>query len=94
MDIEITNPVNCMRLIMKKLKIKQKISNETVELFQAQYGTGPCTAHDIYFALNEASFIAACEGMQGEYILNLEEDIAKALSFDWAEYDVSGMIKF
>lgn len=94
MDIEIANPVNCMRLIMKKLKIKQKITNETVELFQAQYGTSPCTAHDIYFAMNEASFIAACEGMQGEYILNLEEDIAKALSFDWSEYDVSGMIKF
>ena len=33
MDIEIRNPVNCLKLLMKELGIKQKIRNEVVELF-------------------------------------------------------------
>lgn len=94
MEIEIRNPINCMRLVMDKFGIKKKLINEVVELFQAQHGTGPCTAHDLYFAMNEASFFAACEGMQGHSIVSLEEDIAKALSVDWAEYDVFGAIKW
>ena len=28
MDIEIRNPVNCLKLLMKELGIKQKIRNE------------------------------------------------------------------
>ena len=50
MDIDIQNPVNCLHLIMKELKINQKIRNEVVELFVGQYGEEPCTAHDLYFA--------------------------------------------
>lgn len=66
MDIEIRNPVNCLKLLMKELGIKQKIRNEVVELFVSQNGEGACTAHDLYYAMNEASFFAACEGMSGQ----------------------------
>lgn len=83
MDIEIRNPVNCLKLLMKELGIKQKIRNEVVELFVSQNGEGACTAHDLYYAMNEASFFAACEGMSGQGILKLEEDITKALIKDW-----------
>lgn len=38
MDIDIQNPVNCLHLIMKELKINQKIRNEVVDLFVGQYG--------------------------------------------------------
>lgn len=48
MDIDIQNPVNCLHLIMKELKINQKIRNEVVDLFVGQYGEEPCTAHDLY----------------------------------------------
>lgn len=92
MDIEIRNPVNCLKLIMKKVGIKQKIRNEVVELYVAQSGTGACTAHDLYFAINEASFLAACEGMPAHRILRLEEDITKAITLDWKEFDVCGAI--
>ena len=93
MDIDIQNPVNCLHLIMKEIKISQKIRNEVVELFLGQYGEEPCTAHDLYFSLNEAAFFAACEGFPGHRILKLEEDIAKTLSFDWKAFDVYGTIK-
>lgn len=93
MDIEIRNPVNCLKLLMKELGIKQKIRNEVVELFVSQNGEGACTAHDLYYAMNEASFFAACEGMSGQGILKLEEDITKALIKDWKKYDVYGAVK-
>lgn len=45
-------------------------------------GAGPCTAHDLYYAMNEASFFGACEGLQGYSIIKLEEEITRALSLD------------
>lgn len=93
MDIEIENPVNCLHLVMKEIKISQKIRNEVVEQYIAQYGEEPCTAHDLYYAINETSFFAACEGFSGSRILKLEEDIARTLSMDWKAFDVIGAIK-
>ena len=63
-------------------------------MFEAQSGSGPCTAHDIYFAMNEASFIGACNGMQGHDIISMEEQITRALAYDWMEFDVGGAIKW
>lgn len=92
MDVEIKHPVNCLMEILKRLRMKKKIKTDVIELFEAQNGTTPCTAHDLYYALNEASFFAACEGLQGQEIIKVEEEIAKVLKFDWAEYDVYGSV--
>lgn len=48
---------------------------------------------DLYFAMHEAAFFAACEGFSAPRILKLEEDIAKTLAFDWKGFDVYGTIK-
>lgn len=84
MDIEIHHPVNCLMGILNKLDMKKKIKNEVVELFQSQNGDVACSAHDLYYALNEAVFFAACEGMKSQEIIRLEEEVAKVLSYDWA----------
>lgn len=94
MDIEIRHPSNCLRLVMRKIGIRKKLINQVVELYEAQNGTGPCTAHDLYYAMNEASFFGACEGLQGYSIIKLEEEITRALSLDWKEFDVGGAIKW
>lgn len=94
MDIEIRHPSNCLRLVMRKIGIRKKLINQVVELYEAQNGTGPCIAHDLYYAMNEASFFGACEGLQGYSIIKLEEDITRALSLDWKEFDVGGAIKW
>lgn len=94
MDIEIQNPLNCLKLVMKRIGIRKKLINDVAELFEYQSGNAPCTAHDIYFAINEASFCAACDGMQGHGIISLEEQVTRALTLDWKEYDVSGAIKW
>ena len=94
MDIEIHHPANCLMGILNKLDMKKKIKNEVVELFKAQNGDVPCSAHDLYYALNEAVFFAACEGMKSQEIIRLEEEIAKVLSYDWAEYDLCIPVKW
>ena len=42
-----------------------------------QYGEEPCTAHDLYFAMHEAAFFAACEGFSAPRILKLERRYCK-----------------
>lgn len=94
MEIEIRNPLNCLRLMMRKIGIKKKYINQVVELYEAQNGTGSCTAHDLYYAMNEASFFGAGDGLPGHSIIKLEEDITRALVMDWKEFDVGGAIKW
>jgi len=89
MDIEIRNPLNCLKLVMKRIGIRKKLINEVAEMFENQNGTDACTAHDLYFAINEACFFAACEGMQGHGIISLEEQVTRALALNWKEYDVN-----
>jgi hypothetical protein len=94
MDTDISHPLNCLMGILKRINISKKIATEVINLYDAKYGDDPCTAHDLYYALNEAPFVAACNGMQGSKILAIEENVARAINLDWEEYDVAGNIKW
>lgn len=94
LDIEIKYPVNCFIGIMKELRIGKKIGSRALELYVAQHGEGPATAHQLYYALNEAVFFAACNGIQGTRLLKLEEQITKALTYDWEQYDLFGTVSW
>lgn len=94
LGIEIVNPVNCMKGVMDKLGIPRKYEAEAVDLFAAQYGEDPCTAHEIYFGISEILYMLACEGEEGSRITRMEETIARALSVKWTEYDVPGAYKW
>lgn len=90
LKIDIMNPVNCMRGVMDKLKIPKKYQAEAVELFKAQQGEDPCTAHDIYYGISEILYMLTCEGEEGSRITRMEEVIARALSMNWEEFDIPG----
>lgn len=90
LKIDIMNPVNCMRGVMDKLKIPKKYQAEAVELFKAQQGEDPCTAHDIYYGISEILYMLTCEGEEGSRITRMEEIIARSLSMNWEEYDIPG----
>lgn len=94
LTIPVRHPVNCMIGMMKTLKIPRKIGNQAVEMFVAQNGEGATNAHEIYYALNEAVFFAACEGKQGSQLLKLEEQLMRVLHFDWEYYDVAGSVSW
>lgn len=90
LNIDISHPVNCMKGIMDKLGIPKKYKAGAVDLFIAQYGEDPCTAHDIYFGISEILYMLTCEGEEGSKITRMEEIIARALGINWSEYDVPG----
>lgn len=71
--------------------IPKKYQAEALDLFKAQYDVWSCTAHDIYFAISEILFMLECEGASGSRIAKMEEQIARALSMNWAEYDFPEM---
>ena len=91
LEVRIANPVNCMSEVMAKLVIPKKYQAEALDLFKAQYDVWSCTAHDIYFAISEILFMLECEGASGSRIAKMEEQIARALSMNWAEYDFPEM---
>lgn len=94
LKIDIANPVNCMKGVMDKLGIARKYAAEAVDLFIAQYGEDPCTAHDIYYGISEILYMLTCEGEDGSRITRMEETIARALSVNWTEYDVPGVYRW
>ena len=49
-------------------------------------------AHEIYYALNEVLFFAACRGSGNAQLLRLEEKLMRMLKYDWSEFDVSGTV--
>ena len=92
LEIPIEHPVNTMIGLINKLDIGKKIGSEAVDLFVAQSGEGPTNAHEIYYALNEVLFFAACRGSGNAQLLRLEEKLMRMLKYDWSEFDVSGTV--
>ena len=91
---DIKYPVNCMLGVMKKIKLPKKLAYEAVELFKAQRGEEPCTAHDIYYGINEILFMLQCNGIEGLKLVETEEKIARTLTIHWHDYDIPGEIKW
>lgn len=92
--IEIDYPMNCMAGIMKRIGLTKKPSMEAIELFKAQHGLAPCTAHEIYYGICEVLFILQCSGATGGKIAQTEENIARALSLRFSDYDIPGELKW
>lgn len=94
LDIEISNPVNCMLGVCKRIGVSKKLAYEAAEQFKAQNDGVPCTAHDIYYGMSEIVFMVACSGASGTKIVQAEETVARALSARWQEYDIPGDFKW
>lgn len=94
MEIDIVHPLNCLMGVLKRINISKKVAVEVINFHEARYGDELCTAHDLYYSISEASFIAAAMGMQGSRILTIEENTARALALNWEEYDVAGNVKW
>jgi hypothetical protein len=91
LEIEIGNPTNCMKGVMKRLGIPKKYSAPTLEVFQRGITSeDSCTAHDIFYGLGELVFQLQIHKASGEQILRMEETIAKALSLNFEDYDIPG----
>lgn len=100
LDIYIHNPVNTMIGVMKKIGIPKGLGMEAVELFKVQYGTAPCSAHDIYYGIAEVINMVQASGKAdkkttlGVKVMQMEENVMRALNVHWREYDIPGDIRW
>jgi hypothetical protein len=94
LDIEIRNPVNCLLGVCKRVGVTKKLAYEAAQAFVDHYGDGPCTAHDVYYGINETVFLLQCDGATGSRVVQAEENVARALSMRWGEYDIPGEFKW
>lgn len=97
MDTDIEHPYNTLLRVMKSVckRVTKKHAYQIAETWVAQNGENSIsTAHDLYFYLSEASFLAQCDGADGSRVAGIEEDIAKALKIKWSDYDIPGTVKW
>ena len=93
-SIIIKNPTNTMIGVMSKIGIPKKYGVPALEKFDAIYGRGMCTAHDIYYGIAEVVFLMQCAGESGVRVTQMEETVARALNVKWQEYDIPGEVKW
>ncbi len=95
LNIEIQHPVNAMTAIMKHLGLPKKISLDAISTFAAQNGEDPASAHDVYCAINEVTFLMKSNGYDQVKIVKAEEIIARCLKFkNWKEYDFATSVSW
>jgi hypothetical protein len=82
-------PVNAMTAVCKTLKMPKKTALEAIGMFEVSYGGGTATAHDVFMGMQEIMFILKTENTPESKMLTLEESMARALTLNWAQYDLA-----
>lgn len=94
MDIRLDYPVNAMTRVCKKLSVPKKAAMEAIAMYEMSYGSGPATAHDVYLAMQEILFNLKTDGTPESKLLTVEENLARALSLPWQEYDLAKAVAY
>jgi hypothetical protein len=94
MNVYLDYPVNAMVSVCKKLSMPKKAALEAVGMFEASYGGGPATAHDVFMAMQEIMFILKTSGMSEGKMLVVEENMARALTLKWSDHDFAKAVNW
>ena len=93
--IYLNYPVNAMTAVCKKLSITpKKAVMEAIAMFEGSLGNSGVTAHDIFMAMQEIIFILRTEGVPEGKLLITEENLARALTLRWSEYDYAKAVSY
>lgn len=94
LEIPLNYPVNAMVRVCKKLSMPKKAAMEAIGMFEMSYGGGPATAHDVFQAMQEIPFILKSEHTPQSKLLTLEENLARALTIKWEDYDLAKEVSY
>lgn len=94
LEIQLNYPVNAMTRVCKKLCLPKKAAMEAISMFEMAYGDNPATAHDVFLAMQEIPFILKTEKAPESKLLTLEENMARALSLRWSDYDLAKAVSY
>ncbi len=89
MEISLDYPVNAMTRVCKKLSMPKKAAVEAISMFEMANGGIAATAHDVFMAMQEIPYILKTQNTPQGKMLNVEENMARALSLRWSEYDLA-----
>lgn len=94
LEIPLEYPVNAMIRICKKLSMPKKAAVEAIQMYEVAYGGGPATAHDVFMAMQEIPYILKSEHAPESKLLALEENMARALTLRWGDYDLAKAVNY
>ena len=89
LEEELDYPINAMTRVCKKLSLPKKAAVEAIAMYEMALGGSTATAHDVYFAMQEIPFILKTQGAPESKILSVEENMARALTLRWSDYDLA-----
>ena len=87
LSIHLDHPVNAMTAICKRLALPKKAAMEAIDMFEMAIGEDSATAHDVFVAMQEIPFILKTQGTPESKLLALQENMARALTLKWRDYD-------
>jgi len=86
--------VNAMTRVCKKFSMPKKAAMEAIAMYEMAYGSGPATAHDVFIAMQEIPFILKTEKVPESKILTLQENMARALTIKWSDFDLAKAVSY
>lgn len=94
LEVHLDFPVNAMTRVCKKLSLPKKAAVEAIAMYEMAYGGGPATAHDVFLAMQEIPFTLRSEGAPESKMLVIEENMARALTLRWSDYDLAKAVSY
>ena len=94
MDIQLDYPINAMTRICKKLVMPKKEAVEAIAMFESVYGDKPATAHDVFMSMQEIPYLLKLNNAGESKVLTVQENMARALNLNWADYDLPKAVVF
>ncbi len=89
LEIPLDYPVNAMTRVCKKLSMPKKAAVEAIAMYEMANGGTAATAHDVFMAMQEIPYILKTQNTPQGKMLSVEENMARALSLRWSEYDLA-----
>lgn len=94
LELTLEYPVNAMTRICKKLSLPKKAAVEAIAMYEMAYGGGVATAHDVFMAMQEIPFILKTQNTPESKMLVVEENMARALTLKWSDYDLAKAVSY
>ena len=94
LEIQLEYPANAMTRICKKLSLPKKEAMEAIAMYEMAYGGGPATAHDVFMAMQEIPYLMKTHHTQEAKMLVVEENMARALTLKWSDFDLAKAVSW
>ena len=94
MNQTIYNPINCLMLCLKSLKVPIKYSKEIVDHFEMVNGNESCSAYEVYSGACYLLELISENSKVGIDTLRTEETLCKLAKKNFSDFDVAGNVSW